>query len=143
MKRTISLIVLTTISYMSHADSGQIVHIEETPNCNYIVTNQSVPPGGEIRLRAAADGIPVGFISIGKYLDQVKAIQGGKVIPVSNITTNEVFKLPITDGGKYALFLTKDGMTCANNVKVTSMVDFDRVSLGDYPVDIKIYVPEF
>ena len=142
MNKILSAILFTTYSSVALSNGG-LVHIDKTKKCNFVVTNQSVPKGGEIRLRATQDGKPIGFISIGKYSDKVKGIRGGKTIPVNTITTNEVFKVPISEGGKYALFLTKDGMSCENNVKIKNMDSFDRIMLGNYSVDLKVYTPEF
>lgn len=144
MKKIITgVIVAAMFSTAARANEGNLVHIDSTPICNFVVTNQSVPNGGEVRLRAVQDGSPIGFISIGQYSESIKAIRGGKVIPVQKITSNEVFKVPVSEGGKYAIFLTKDGQTCAKDVSITKMDGFDRISLAGYSVDIKVYVPEF
>ena len=135
--------LLIAISLQANANTGSLVEIDKSEKCNFVVTKQTVPKGGEIRLRAAMDGSSIGFISVGIYLSDTKAIRGGKTIPVQSIGASEVFKLPIATSGKYALFLTKDGMSCENNVVINGMGDFDRISLGSFPVDFKIYVPEF
>lgn len=55
MKKIITgVIVAAMFSTAARANEGNLVHIDSTPICNFVVTNQSVPNGGEVRLRARA-----------------------------------------------------------------------------------------
>jgi|SRR5690606_8199431 len=147
MKNSLALIFTLLIASDVLASQGRSVHIDHTSKCGFVVTNSTIPRGSEIRLRAASNGQPVGHISLGLYSDEIKGIRAGgsrgKLIPVEKVSTHEVFKFPVTESGKYGLFLTKDGKTCDNNVTVDDLGEHDRINFSNFSMDIKIYFPEF
>lgn len=136
-----ALSIVALSSSAAVATSGIFVHVDRSEQCAFIVTNRVLSPGEEIVFKAIGDERPDGQLTIGIYMEGLKAIRYQGMIDVASIPEDELFSFTVGESGKYAFYLNQRGNVCAKDVGVVTLGDIDSVYLEELVLDMGIFNP--